>query len=126
MIARVRVELAFPAVFVLTIVNEAYTEPRIPHPSQAEWDACPAQFRCIVCLKMRSRKKWFAGILADKRVCRGCFPYVDEREVAWLARGHVDKIATCGHEVPLVVDVWKGIEDLVPSEKNIFIFVKGV
>jgi len=63
-----------------------YHEPVIPHPTEQEIAECPASFRCYSCLDRKGRKRHFGGTILGKRICRTCFPYVDEWAVGAMIR----------------------------------------
>lgn len=44
-------------------------------------------FKCYSCDQERS-DKLFGAILAERKICKLCLPYVDEPGVAWLIRFH--------------------------------------
>jgi len=54
-----------------------------PNPTDMELNSIPAVFRCYVCLRQRGKRK-LGGIIREKRVCRCCFPYVDNRTIRGL------------------------------------------
>lgn len=108
-----------------TVRNEPYTPLKVPCPSKEEYNQCPAQFRCIVCQRKRSRKKWFGGLVAGQYVCRGCYPFVDEQDVVQMARKHEQRVAIRFDQTSEVADVWSGVKqkDLV-DDRDIRIVVK--
>lgn len=53
--------------------------------TEAEIEACPDSFRCICCLRSRT-KKHFAGLIIDQRVCDFCEPYVDRWDIQAIVR----------------------------------------
>ena len=81
-----------------------------PQPTQEELNTVPTRFRCMVCLRMRG-KRHFACLIAGERVCRRCYPYVDVHEVAYLARKRREHPALKRYPIPLVVDLWEGVEE---------------
>ncbi len=77
--------LHFSRVTELTITIERYT-PRVPNPTKLEMDSCPASFRCYSCLERKGKKRHFGGLILEKRICRECYPYVDEADVGAMIR----------------------------------------
>jgi len=69
----------------MTITIERWTPPRVPNPTERELGMCPASFRCYSCLQ-RKGKKHFGGLVLDKRICRTCYPFVEEGDVAAMIR----------------------------------------
>jgi len=61
-------------------------EPRVPHPTKAEFNACPDRFTCFVCLQQKGKKKHFGGLVEEQKVCRECYPFVDEQDVGCLVK----------------------------------------
>lgn len=92
----------------VTITVETYTPPKPPpHPTEEELARVPERFRCFVCLRMRGRKK-FAAFVGSEMVCRICYPYIDEQDIT-PPPNHI--MATKHNRVPLVIDVWTGLEE---------------
>ena len=79
------VGLHFSRVPELTISIERYI-PRVPNPTTEELGRCPASFRCYSCLRHRGKKRHFGGAVLDKRICRECYPQVDEADVGAMIR----------------------------------------
>lgn len=59
---------------------------RKPNPTKAEVDRCPPTFRCYCCMRRLGRRKYFGGEVIEMRICRGCYPYCDEAQVAAYIR----------------------------------------
>lgn len=53
--------------------------------TEAEFEACPDSFRCICCLRSRT-KKHFAGLILEQRVCDFCEPFVDSSDIRAIVR----------------------------------------
>ena len=88
---------------------EAYTPLRVPCPTEEELARVPARFKCFVCLRYRGRKK-FGGFVANEKVCRLCYPFVDERDIE-PPPNHIVATKRSRTTVPTVVDVWAGLEE---------------
>ena len=85
LIPTIRIDLHFSRVPELTIQIEWNHPPRIPNPSPYEMDRCPPSFRCYACLQTKGKKRHFGGEVLEKRICRECYPFVDESDVAaWM------------------------------------------
>ena len=84
LIPNIVVGLHFSRVPELTITIERYI-PRVPNPTTKELGMCPASFRCYACLERKGRKR-FGGAVLAKRICRECYPFVDEAVVGSLIR----------------------------------------
>ena len=71
----------FPVKKIRIAVVPVRERPRFqePNPSEAERHRCPEVFRCYCCLRRFSRS-YFGGTIRGQRLCRACFPYLDE----WL------------------------------------------
>ena len=76
----------FARVAELTITIEWWKPPRVPNPTEYEWNTCPATFRCYSCLDRKGRSRHFGGLVLDKRICRECYPYLDEAAVGGLIK----------------------------------------
>ena len=74
-------ELHFSDITETTVILEWYREPREPNPSKEELALCPERFRCYSCLRLRGKKHHFGGLVLDRRICRECYPYLDEADV---------------------------------------------
>ena len=69
------------------LVTIEWYEPRpIPNPSKAELDSCPTTFRCFCCYERKGKKRHFGGLILDMRICRECYPYLDEATVSGIIR----------------------------------------
>jgi len=77
----IRCELHFARVDYITIRVERYTEPRVPHPTVSDLASCPERFRCYACLVVKGKNRHFAELMLNKRICRKCYPYLDEQDV---------------------------------------------
>ena len=76
----------FARVAELTITIDWIKPPRIPNPTEYEWNTCPATFRCYSCLERKGKKHHFGGLILDKRICQECYPYLDEATVGGIIR----------------------------------------
>lgn len=82
----VEVGLDFSRVTEITVSVEWYHPPRVPNPTEDEKRECPASFRCYACLERKGKKRHFGGLVLDKRICRGCYPFVDEWDVGMMIK----------------------------------------
>ena len=63
-----------------------YTPPKpLPVLSAEELALIPDQFRCYICYE-HYLKKDFGGCLLNQRICRHCYPWVDEWDVGIMIR----------------------------------------
>lgn len=53
-------------------------------PSEEEIASIPYQFRCFVCLQRVKARPDYGGSLIQKRICKSCYPYVDEWTIGGL------------------------------------------
>lgn len=92
---------------VVTIESYWFT-PR--EPTYVGLHCCPERFRCFICQRMRSKKRWFAGEVQGQRLCKACFPYVDEMAVAaFIHLEERKKFPACKNRVSLASDIWTGL-----------------
>ena len=59
-------------------------------PTRQEKALTPDRFRCYCCWEVKG-KKHLGGRLADKPICRKCYPFLDERAVLgmiWFDEKH--------------------------------------
>ena len=78
-------EWACPTVDKITITRESYWwKPReLPVLTEKELATVPDRWRCYVCGELH-RKKDFGGYLIKQRICRDCYPWVDDRGIGYL------------------------------------------
>lgn len=74
--------------------DDSFSEPFVvvsmlakPRPLQEftekELNLVPQQFRCFACLRLRKRGD-IGGIVREQRLCKGCYPWLDEWAVGSL------------------------------------------
>jgi len=60
-------------------------------PTRQEKAVTPDRFRCYCCWEVKGKKLHLGGRLADKPICRKCYPFLDERAVLgmiWFDEKH--------------------------------------
>ena len=60
-------------------------ERRVPHPTARERASVPERFRCFACGVVKGRPH-LGGHVLRQRVCRACYPWVDEPLIGALIR----------------------------------------
>ena len=68
----------------ITITIEGWSPPRIPNLTQEDFDGCPDRFCCFVCLRTKGKNKHLTEIIRFQRICRVCFPHIDDRTIRGL------------------------------------------
>lgn len=76
---------ACPSVREVTVIREVnpWRERKLPKLTEKELASVPDNFHCYVCAEPR-RKKDFGGFILQQRVCRTCYPWVDEQSIGGL------------------------------------------
>ena len=82
----VRNRIHFEPITEVLVTIERFEPRPIPEPSKAELDGCPATFRCFCCLERKGKKCHFGGLILKMRICRECYPYLDEATVGGLIK----------------------------------------
>jgi hypothetical protein len=119
----IRWEWHFSAISEPEVRRESHWfEPRMPSPTKEELARCPDRFRCFVCLQVKGKKKHFGGEVLGQRVCKECFPYIDEWDIGGilLTEGN-NRIPAQKRHIPLVNDIWTSLvidEDEVKVGEN--------
>ena len=70
----------------ITIKWESTALPKPISFTPEEYGACPDQFRCFICLRIKGKKKHFAGEIRFQRICRECWKFEDD----WSVRGLIN------------------------------------
>jgi len=114
MLTIIRWEWHSSGVTELTIeIQSRWLVPRVPNPTQGEINRCPGRFRCFICQQLYG-KKWFGGEIAGERVCRFCFPFVDESDIKPIRKQR----PAMSLRVTLAEDVWNGLDELLEGEDD--------
>jgi hypothetical protein len=76
-------------------VDDSFTEPYVEVTlitahglqkfSEAQTDALPDEFRCYSCLQVH-KKRDIGGILREQRICKFCYPWLDEWSVGMVIK----------------------------------------
>lgn len=67
----------------IIITIEWWRPINIPEPTEEELAICPERFRCFVCQRIKSKRR-FAGIIRFQYICRTCYSFIGDRTVRGL------------------------------------------